>query len=118
MRGYPDFNFPAFNDAARRLRACGYEVFNPAETDENNGFDPSGLRGTNEELEHASFDLRAAILTDLTWIGQHAEGVVVLDGWEQSAGANLEVDLARFLSLPVIPLAYALTAEVTDATPQ
>lgn len=113
MRGLPEFNFPAFHDAARALRAKGYEVFNPAESDENAGFRTAGMRGTSEELERTAFDLRAAIVTDLTWVGRHAEAVVVLDGWEKSPGANLEVGLARFLSLPVLPLAEALV--VPDA---
>jgi Domain of unknown function (DUF4406) len=114
MRGYDEFNFPAFRAAARALRAKGYEVFNPAESDENSGFDTSGLSGTDTELEHAAFDLRSAIVTDLTWVGRHAEGVVTLDGWEKSSGANLEVGLARFLSLPVMSLREAL--EVADAS--
>lgn len=108
MRGYHEFNFPVFHGAARALRARGYEVFNPAEIDENTGFKTAGLTGTDAELEHASYDLRSAILTDLTWIARHAEGVVVLGGWEASSGANLEVGLARFLSLPVMPLSEAL----------
>ena len=80
MRGYDQFNFQAFAAAAAKLRAQGHEVFNPAETDENNGFDPSGMRGTDAELEHASFDLRSAIMTDLTYIGKQADAVVVLPG--------------------------------------
>ena len=31
MTGYPDLNFPAFNAAARELRAKGFDVANPAE---------------------------------------------------------------------------------------
>lgn len=31
MTGLPDFNYPAFNAEAARLRALGYEVVNPAE---------------------------------------------------------------------------------------
>ena len=31
MRSIKDFNFPAFNAAAAKLRAAGHEVFNPAE---------------------------------------------------------------------------------------
>ena len=33
MRGYENFNFPAFDAAAQLYRAIGYEVFNPADKD-------------------------------------------------------------------------------------
>ena len=33
MRGYPEFNFPAFYAAEERLRARGHAVFNPARRD-------------------------------------------------------------------------------------
>ncbi len=33
MSGYPSFNIPAFDDAARQLRANGYQVVSPAEQD-------------------------------------------------------------------------------------
>ena len=33
MRGYPNFNFPAFDFAAAKLRAEGHQVFSPAERD-------------------------------------------------------------------------------------
>jgi len=33
MSGLPGFNFPAFHAAAAKLRADGFTVLNPAETD-------------------------------------------------------------------------------------
>jgi hypothetical protein len=33
MGGKPKLNFPAFNDAAKRLRTSGFYVVNPAELD-------------------------------------------------------------------------------------
>ena len=33
MRGYANFNFPAFDYAAAKLRNKGFEVFSPAERD-------------------------------------------------------------------------------------
>lgn len=33
MTGYPNFNFPAFNERAAEWRREGWDVFNPAETD-------------------------------------------------------------------------------------
>lgn len=57
MRGYPDFNFPAFIAAAAWLRAAGHEVFNPAERDLDNGFSPGPrpfLRGPAASRPSAS----------------------------------------------------------------
>jgi hypothetical protein len=100
MRRLPAFNFPAFHDAARILRGLGHEVFNPAEADENNGFDPEGMTG-HEDLAHLGFDLRAALGADLAFICHKADAVVVLPGWERSLGATAEVATARALGLPV-----------------
>lgn len=41
MTGLPDFNFPAFHDAAARLRERGHEVANPAEINSEAGGDLS-----------------------------------------------------------------------------
>lgn len=101
MRGYAEFNFPAFNRWAAALRDHGHEVLNPAETDHNNGFETSGLTGTDAELEHAAFDLRSALAFDLSWICKNADAVAVLDGWRLSKGARAEVHAAWALGLPV-----------------
>ncbi len=111
MRGYPDFNFPAFLGAAKRLRDAGHEVFCPAERDKGIGFDPSGMTGSDADMAGAGFDLRAALGADLAWITASADAVVVLDGWEASAGANAEVATARALSLLVQPLEAFLRGE-------
>jgi hypothetical protein len=103
MRRLPEFNFPAFHYAAKALRERGHEVFNPAEADENNGFDPSGMTG-QEDLSHLGFDLRSALGADLAFICHKADAVVVLNGWERSLGANAEVATARALGLRVATL--------------
>lgn len=82
MTGYDEWNFPAFAKAARDLRAAGYEVTSPHEIDLEGGFDPSG----NGE----GFDLRAALERDVEEV-LDADGVALLDGWEDSPGAVIEV---------------------------
>lgn len=84
MTGYPDFNYPAFRDAARILRFQGLEVFDPSEC-----FD--GDQTLSKET-YMREDI-AAILT--------SSMVVTLDGWEQSSGARLEVEVAKAIGLPV-----------------
>jgi hypothetical protein len=101
MRGIPSFNFPAFHAAASRLRGLGHEVFNPAEHDEDNGFQPADLTG-NEDLAALGFSLREALATDLSWIALNADAVAVLPDWQRSMGAKAEVALARALSLEVL----------------
>lgn len=66
MRGYPEFNFPAFNEATAKLRAEGHDVFNPAERDieRHGGVDISkGNEAGDERIaaEMHGFSLREAL---------------------------------------------------------
>jgi hypothetical protein len=96
MRGYDQFNFPAFDAAAVILRRWGHEVVNPAERDRDAGFDE-----TRNEL--ADFDMRAAIMWDLDAICS-SDCVWVLPGWQSSSGCAVELALARFLGIPIFEL--------------
>ena len=89
MRGYPDFNFPAFDDAAARLRAGGFEVVSPAEHDREGGFDE-----TAGSLD--GFDMEAAIRWDLEQVIA-CDGIALLPGWEKSSGCAVELAMAKFL---------------------
>lgn len=85
MTGIPDFNKPAFNAVAEELRSMGFDVFNPVE---------NGLPDHAEWLEHMRADIKA--LMDCT-------DVVLLPGWESSAGASLEAFIASKLGYKVYP---------------
>ena len=92
MRGVELYNFPAFNWTSKHLREAGYDVWNPAERDINeDGFNPATdqPKDIKEYMEH---DLAALCRCD---------AIVVLDGWELSQGASLEVHVARTLGMPV-----------------
>jgi hypothetical protein len=97
MTSIESYNFPAFDAAAKQLRAAGHTVFNPAENDRENGFNATGLKG-HEAAEHG-FDLRETLKQDLSWICDHAEGLALLPGWEKSKGARAEVALAEALGI-------------------
>ncbi|WP_095193333.1 DUF4406 domain-containing protein [Pseudomonas sp. Irchel 3A7] len=84
MTGFEDFNFPAFNKMASKLRAIGYIVENPAE------------HGVVLDAEWG--DYMAYELTRLSLCGL----VAVLPGWESSKGARLEVHIARELGMSVL----------------
>lgn len=111
MRGYKDFNFPAFMQAAKELRSQGHTVFNPAERDLERdieeGREPTWQSETGDisAAEAKGFDRRLAITDDLTYIIQKADAIALLPGWETSKGANAEFWTAKFLDLEVIELA-------------
>jgi hypothetical protein len=92
MRGLKDYNFPAFDFAAEKLREEGYTVFSPADND----------RETDNQ--GASFDIRRALRDDTSWICRHADAVALLPGWENSKGAKAEIALAEALGLTVVVL--------------
>lgn len=96
MRGYAEFNFPAFFAAQNKFENGGWTVFNPARNDMENGFDPKGLDGASEELE--SVDLKAALKWDVDRIFE-SDAIYMLKGWEHSTGANMEHALAKALGL-------------------
>lgn len=104
MRGRPELNFPAFHAAAADLRARGIEVFNPAEH-EPPGFDPA-VDEPKPLARYMAADLPAVCRSD---------AVVVLDGWQESQGASLEVHVARVVGVPV--LAYPDLDELSPGKP-
>lgn len=96
MTGLPEFNYPAFFEAAERLEAEGYDTLNPARTD--------GRDGCETWLDY----MRAA-LRDLA----DCDGIAVLSGWADSKGAALEVQIAHGLQLPVAPVSEWLQKEAS-----
>ncbi len=85
MTGLPEFNYPAFHDAARRWRDAGWIVLSPAELDVQEA----------EELSWSEYlrrDLR--LLLD-------CDAIAMLPGWERSKGASLERHVAAALGLVI-----------------
>lgn len=100
MRGYELSNFPAFFDAETALADIGYNVFNPARNDVNNGFDP---RDPNSK-DFAGFSMNEALSWDLQRVLE-SDVIALLDGWEYSVGVAAEVATAQAAKIPVMPLA-------------
>lgn len=88
MRGRPMHNFPLFMQVAMELREQGHVVLNPAEQDIAQSFD--------YHREDAPFDLAAAFEWDFNAV-LRSEAIVLLPGWQQSAGAAAEVIMAANL---------------------
>ena len=101
MRGYANFNFPAFDYAAEKLRKQGHEVFSPAERDrqaygaeiENN---PTG---DENKVTNVACTINDCMSADCEWICRNADAIALLPGWEKSSGANAELALSKALGL-------------------
>jgi len=94
MRKIKYYNFPLFFAETKRLRGLGYDMYNPAERDIKDGFDPKkdrpGKLGT-----YLKVDFPAICASHF---------IAVLPGWEDSEGATKEVTVARWCDIPVIPV--------------
>lgn len=86
MSGYEDFNHPAFHAKAAELRAAGEEVINPAEFDAEIGPDQP-------------WD--TYLRRDLVLLAEKCDKIVLLDGWENSRGANLEHHVGLQLGMTI-----------------
>jgi Domain of unknown function (DUF4406)/Domain of unknown function (DUF6378) len=78
MTGIPEYNFPAFNAAAKKMREAGFDVLNPAEL-----FDGKADRTREEYFRH---DFKNVAECDI---------VLLLPDWEKSVGAVKELIAAR-----------------------
>jgi hypothetical protein len=94
MTGIPQFNYPLFRRAARRMRATGHTIVSPAEMD-------SALMQAQAEASPDGSPTQLAKDTGETWgdvlardvrvISDEIGGIIVLPNWFKSRGARLEV---------------------------
>lgn len=106
MRGYANFNFPAFDHAAAKLRAQGFDVFSPAERDrEEYGSEiENNPTGDESKVTNPACTIEDCMAADCEWICRNAKFIALLPGWEKSSGANAELALARALGLTIMNL--------------
>jgi hypothetical protein len=102
MRGYPKYNFPAF-DAARDLaKAKGWDPISPADIDRDSGFhehDPNADVYTAEvNRTFAGRDVNAI----LSLRSEDGDALALLPGWERSTGALAELALAKWVKLRIL----------------
>jgi len=94
MTGIPQFNFPAFKQAAEVLRANGYNLVSPAELD-----DPETAAAAMQSADGAPGSGSANGETWSTFLARDViicalptcVGGIFLPGWEFSSGAKLEM---------------------------
>jgi hypothetical protein len=98
MSGYPEFNFPAFFAAQKKLEAEGWKVWNPAakeedlETPEMESF----AKGDSAGLVSEGWDYRGAFKWDCEKV-IYGNAIYMLPGWEYSPGATAEHAIAKFI---------------------
>ena len=98
MTGYDEFNYPAFHDAAMRLRDMGFEVVSPAE------LNPIELSLQVDDDYHRRL-YPSFIKRDITAL-MECDHIYMLDGWEKSKGATLEHHIATVLGIELIVLEH------------
>lgn len=144
MRGYDNYNFPAFWHAATKLRYAGHEVMSPAEIDIVKGRTEITCTCGRDVIltEHSQpVDFRGATCglegeLVVTWLIESdpdaiaemfrndfeaiiwSEGIVLLPGWEDSNGARSELGVALALAKPVYLYAESgATPSIVPITP-
>jgi len=104
MRGYEEFNYPAFYEAERILESIGWDVVNPAkmdaeELDKKEGVDPLTFDAHKNAEDQET--LRHLLSRDLEAVAKKCTAIYMLDGWEESRGALAEWQLARALGIKI-----------------
>lgn len=104
MTGLPKFNFPAFEEWATRLRAAGFEVLSPHESDppDVQALAWASTTGDVSELPSHYSPVEIAAL-NVREVGA-CQGVALMDDWYRSSGATHEVATAARFRLPVAPV--------------
>lgn len=92
MTGLPELNFPAFHAAALRWREGGAEVINPAEI--------------NPDVTALWSDCMKADIKALL----DCDALFLLEGWENSKGANLEKHIAEQVGIEIYYAEKAIAA--------
>ena len=99
MRGLPQCNFPAFDDAAAMLRASGWNVISPADHDRSVGFDPGP-----DDVDCTAMPgmYEGSMRWDLERIMNDCNALYMLADWEKSQGANTEHAVAKAIGLHIM----------------
>ena len=107
MRGYPLFNYPAFDNARDILIGLGvHRVVSPADLDREIGVCP-------EEDNIPDEMLRECLRRDLMHL-LDSDAIVMLDGWRNSKGAVAERALSLAIGIPVLELTHIGPSGITE----
>lgn len=106
MSKIKDFNFPLFDHVTAELRREGHEVCNPADVQRELYGSLEVANAWTEEENLAA--VRNLLAYELAWICRYAECIMLLPGWDKSAGAKAEYMLALAIKLKVADVPEAM----------
>lgn len=89
MSGIPQMNIPAFDAAAWALRAKGWEIVSPAELDDPK-IRAECLQSPEGKPDPTHGTWGEFLSRDVKIVADQVDVVILLPGWEDSKGANLE----------------------------
>lgn len=117
MRGYPLYNFSAFDAAADEIRSEGHKAINPADLDREAGFDPTTLPDDWDWSTYPpGMDPNEFINRDIEAI-KTCDAISMLPGWRKSKGATAEHALAVWRGLQIIDTDEPSEAQKRKRTP-
>lgn len=90
MSGYPEYNYPVFEDAARVLRMTGVKLVSPHEV---------AWPDNHEKLSET--DLWEYMMKATGKALNNCQGIILMKGWPQSRGAKAELEFAMAHNWPV-----------------
>jgi hypothetical protein len=92
MSGRPQFNIPAFDAAARILRAQGWDIVSPAELDDSRIRSAclASPDGAPTADTHGGGTWGDFLSRDVKIVSDEVVGIILLDEWWTSRGARLE----------------------------
>lgn len=108
MTGIPQFNFPAFIKAAEAIRKEGITVVSPAEIDNQETREAAmsssdGAVGSGSANGETWGDFLAR---DVKIVADQVDAVALLDGWQKSRGALLEIFTAMLCGKKIYSYTY------------
>ena len=102
MRGYEDYNYPAFDDRASMLEGAGWDIVNPAALDRQQGKPMSNPMAFSPDTNYEDHEfMRMALKRDMVAICDECTAIYMMRDWENSKGANAEWHLAKAMGLDI-----------------
>ena len=102
MRGYDDYNYPAFDRQQKVLEEQGWKVINPAEMDRDDDKPINGPMQFDPDNNYEDHEfMRKALKRDMVAICDDCTAIYMMSNWEKSKGAKTEWALAKALGLDI-----------------